>query len=272
MKIEQTLEELLPKKLLHVKLSLISFYSWAGFVILALWVFLLFRDTINEAVLYFSIAAYLIYTLAMTFSIKRIRTKGNNETINFFQKWADEKYGLTLEESQARILIEPAGYRNLKKRYISEPLEIWTEDDLKRKHVQTLRLVKPPENDFVIMHMETATELTSRVEQEELAFFQNMWTEVSINGGLFGLYDDTKEFEVLKVQQGLDQVALLWSDPLHAQLYNTGNSNHKIVHIELTAFLQQFLPQQAQRGVLLGLNWGEEQRVYSTEKIAELIQ
>lgn len=272
MNIEQTLEDILPKKLTHVKLSLISFYSWAGFVVIALWVFLLFRDTISDVVLYSCIAAYLIYTLVMAFLVKKIRTKGNKETIQFFQKWADEKYGLTLEEHQARTLIEPMGYRNLKKRYISEPLEIWTEDDVKRKHVQTLRLIKPPENDFVIMHMEASTELMSRVEQEEVVFFQEMWNEVKINGGLFGLYDETKEFEVLKVQQGLDQVALLWSDPLHAQLYNTGNSNHKIVHIEFMSFLQQFLPQQAQKGVLLGLNWGEEQRVYSTERIAELIQ
>lgn len=273
MKIDDTLEDLLPRTLTHVRLSLILFYTAAAIAVIGVFAFLLFQDNIDMKIFTILSLLYMTFALAMTYFIRHERKTGNEETIKFFQKWASDRYDISLDEEQARTLIEPTGYRNLKKRYVSEALEVWTEDELNRKHLQTLRLFKTPEDGFIIMHMESSTELMTRIEQEEIIFFQTLWNEVRNNGGLYGLYDQSQdELELVNVQKDADKVALLWSDPLRAELYNSGNVNHKIIHIEFPVFLQQVLPQQARKGMLLGLNWGEEQRVYPTEKITQLMQ
>lgn len=276
-KVNQTepIHKIQPQKFFYIKM-----WHWYQIFLLATIMFaLLFSFFNNSTQVPFVLTATFMGNILLAiilFTIERfVLFFGNKKTLQKIIEWANNKYGIVLDENQARPLATRSELNIFAKNIFLSKSTIISEEINKRKMFTKISLIEI-KGELSLFNVEEKYELPTKKIQEELEFFTTLWKEVSKNGGFFTyakIDEDKPEpypIVLTEVKNGIE-TNLFWSDPLRAQLYNTNDENKSSIFIPLEAFVQVFMPEIGLKNRKIGLNWGDEERTFNVEDIRELI-
>lgn len=268
--VEQTLN--IPKKFRHVAFLRASYkiFVFALPIYLILWFINLgsFSNSQNLMITIFGVlAGFALFVSLILYVIgMRVKTSGYEKFKSEIKVWAEQKYSMDLTPADLARLSEPKSYAKEQNVYISESLETWVQDPAGRKSIRHISLVET--DDYPILFcFEEGNEVESVQYRHEVDFFQSLWREVDRNGAIFSLMKNN-DF-ISKYKDG-KKVCLFWSDPLRVQLYES-STEFEMVAIHPQKWAEEVLPVLAAQEINVGLNWGEEEKVYTPNHISRLV-
>ena len=193
------------------------------------------------------------------------------------KEWVSTRYGIELSNEDALTLASRTpSDKEIDKTfyYHSLPLTRWQTNSQGTKYAETIFLLGV-DGEMILFENNSQQELETVWLQDYKVFFGTLWSEVREQGGLFTFREETSErassTPKVFIHDGTENY-VFWSDELRVQLYRSAFiPASEIGYIPLADFAEYVLPMMIERGIMVGLNWGEETRSFEPQDIERLI-